>query len=225
MVYSGKKKFRQSSNRPAQQRLLDVAEELFGEHGFEGTTVREIAAAAGCNIASVNYYFGGKEKLYIEMWRRHLLLMRQTRIAGIDKVMSKGRGKILLEDLLRAFADAFIEPVRDESRSRRFIKLMAREMVDQYLPRDVFLKEMIIPVTVALKKALMLVCPGLGRSEAEMAIISIVGQLIHIVGAKTMFEQTDSVELPRFDLAKATNHIVKFSAAGIRAYAGKKLRR
>jgi len=68
------------SDKPVQERLLDAAEELFCEHGFEGTSVRDIAAAAGCNIASVNYYFGGKEKLYLEVWRRHFNLMRQARI-------------------------------------------------------------------------------------------------------------------------------------------------
>jgi AcrR family transcriptional regulator len=114
------------SDRPVQERLLDAAEELFCEHGFEGASIRDIAAAAGCNIASVNYYFGGKEKLYTEVWRRHLVQMRETRIASIDKVMSQSAGKPHLVDLLRSYANAFIEPLVGESKGGRFIKLMAR---------------------------------------------------------------------------------------------------
>ncbi len=43
--------------------ILDVAQELFANHGFEGTTTRSISDTAGVNIAMLSYYFGSKEKL------------------------------------------------------------------------------------------------------------------------------------------------------------------
>ena len=110
-------------------RLLDSAEQLFADHGFDGTSIRDLAAAAGCNIASVNYYFGGKEKLYVEIWRSHLHLLRETRIASIDKVLSESVGEPSLEDLLRSFAHAFIGPLVDESGGPRLVKLMAFHMI------------------------------------------------------------------------------------------------
>ena len=55
------------------ERLLDAAEKLFCEKGYEGTSVRDITAEAGCNIAAVIYHFGGKERLYQEMFRRRLV--------------------------------------------------------------------------------------------------------------------------------------------------------
>lgn len=48
-------------------RLLDVAGPVFSEKGFEKTTVREICQKADVNLASVNYYFGDKEQLYLEV--------------------------------------------------------------------------------------------------------------------------------------------------------------
>ena len=219
MTISQDKQADQASDKHVRDRLIDAAEELFCEHGFEGTSIRDIAATARCNIASVNYYFGGKDKLYTEVWRRHLLLMRDTRIASIQKAVSQDDGKPRLEDLLRSYANAFVEPLVGESRGGRFIKLMAREMVDRHLPRNMFVKEMIIPVMTALQEALMKTCPGLEESKARLAILSIVGQLIHTVVAETMLEQTDSPELAKFELTEVVNHIVKFSAAGIRAYA------
>ena len=93
------------------ERLLDTAERLFSEHGFEGTSVRDLASAAGCNIASVNYYFGSKERLYEEVFRRHFIPMTDVRVASIDKVMTESNGRPELEVLLKAFADAFIEPL------------------------------------------------------------------------------------------------------------------
>ena len=43
--------------------ILEAALRGFGEKGFEATGVREIAAAAGCNVAAISYHFGGKEGL------------------------------------------------------------------------------------------------------------------------------------------------------------------
>ncbi len=45
------------------EKILEVAEELFAEKGFEGTSVRDIAQKAEVNIAMISYYFGSKEKL------------------------------------------------------------------------------------------------------------------------------------------------------------------
>jgi AcrR family transcriptional regulator len=45
-------------------RIIDVAVELFSRNGFEGTSMRDLATAAGVNIAMINYYFGTKEKLF-----------------------------------------------------------------------------------------------------------------------------------------------------------------
>jgi AcrR family transcriptional regulator len=45
------------------EHILITAEELFGEKGFDGTSVRDIAQSAGVNLAMISYYFGSKEKL------------------------------------------------------------------------------------------------------------------------------------------------------------------
>lgn len=46
-----------------QLEILQVAEKLFSEHGFDGTSVRDIAKKADINVAMISYYFGSKEKL------------------------------------------------------------------------------------------------------------------------------------------------------------------
>jgi AcrR family transcriptional regulator len=48
------------------RRLVEAAGELFSEKGFKGTTVREITARAGANLALLNYHYGDKQTLYIE---------------------------------------------------------------------------------------------------------------------------------------------------------------
>ena len=48
----------------ARETILSTAMKLFGEKGFEGTSVRDIAKAADVNLAMISYYFGSKEKLF-----------------------------------------------------------------------------------------------------------------------------------------------------------------
>ena len=53
-------------NVEIREKIMREARSLFAERGLEGVSVREIATAAGVNIAMVSYYFGGKEGLYFE---------------------------------------------------------------------------------------------------------------------------------------------------------------
>lgn len=46
-----------------QIQILEVAEKLFAENGFDGTSIRSIAKAAKVNVAMISYYFGSKEKM------------------------------------------------------------------------------------------------------------------------------------------------------------------
>ncbi len=219
MAVSQEKKTVEVDAEPVRERLLDTAERLFSEHGFEATSVRDLASAAGCNIASVNYYFGGKEKLYEEVFRRHLIPMTDVRVASIDKVMAESNGSPQLEVLLKAFADAFIEPLADEAKASRFMKLMIREMIDNHLPSDLFVKDVIIPTLSAMQTGLVRACPGLDESKVPLIVLSIIGQLVQAVQSERMLGKTADANVPRFHLATLIDHIVKFSAAGIRAYA------
>jgi len=74
----------------------------------------------------------------------------------------------------------------------------------------------------AMHIALMKTCPDLNESKIMPVVFSVIGQLVHLVHVKTLFEQGgDDLNLPAFDSDVIIDHIVKFSAAGIRAYTGK----
>lgn len=54
-------------DQSTRQKLFEAAVQVFARKGYAQATVREICAEAGANVAAVNYYFGGKEKLYAEV--------------------------------------------------------------------------------------------------------------------------------------------------------------
>ena len=204
------------------QRLLDAGEELFCERGFKGTSIRRLAVTAKCNLAAVNYHFGSKDNLYVEVWRRLLVRLRRVRLESIQSVMEASSNAPSLEQLLRSFAHSFVGPLVEEKKADCLMKLMAREMLDQHLPADMLINEVIKPTMTALGQALTRACPELDESRIWLVMFSIVGQLLHIVRMKTMFAQTEDTKMPPLDMDKMIDHIVKFSAAGIDAYAGGK---
>jgi AcrR family transcriptional regulator len=203
-------------DKDVEMRLLDAAEELFCQKGFDGTSIRDITKKANCNVAAVNYHFGSKENLYLAIFKRHLSQLKDTHIAAVNRIMSEKRDAATLEDLLMSFAEAFIEPLVGKDRTQRLITLMTREMLDPHLPPNLFYDEMMFPVQTVMQDALKKVCPGLSDEDAVLSILSIVGQLIHIVRFTEFVERGGVATIP-LELNRLIEHTVSFSAAGIRA--------
>lgn len=89
--------------------LLDVAERLFAENGIAETSIRAITAAAGVNVAAVNYHFGSKESLVQEVVARRLIPHNQECL-HLLKACRQGAGNTgpTVEALLRAFVSPSI---------------------------------------------------------------------------------------------------------------------
>src|ERR1044072_7944760 len=87
------------------ERILRTAERLFAERGFNGVSVRELAAAAQVNIASIGYHFDSKEGLLSEVYRRHCEPMIEERLRGLEAaVRRRGRARVA------AIIEAFVRP-------------------------------------------------------------------------------------------------------------------
>ncbi|MGI4812283.1 MAG: TetR/AcrR family transcriptional regulator [Janthinobacterium lividum] len=67
------------------ERMLDAAEKLFAEHGFQGTSMRDIAGVAGARLALVTYHFGTKDALFARVVERRSFYMNSRRIAALDE--------------------------------------------------------------------------------------------------------------------------------------------
>jgi AcrR family transcriptional regulator len=52
--------------------ILDVAEKIFSDHGFDGASTRSISGQAGVNVAMLNYYFGSKVGLFLAVVNRKI---------------------------------------------------------------------------------------------------------------------------------------------------------
>jgi len=200
----------------SQKRLLDAAEELFAQKGLDGTSIRDLTTKANCNLASINYHFGNKQELYEELFRQRLREMRDSRLKAIKAVMA-GKARPTLEKLLHAYSVDFLKPFSDPQRSQRFMQLFFRELAEQRLPKNMFLEEMAAPVMGAMEDALAVLCPNLNKHDVQMSVLSITGQLVHIMQVRVLFEGAQGHSITSIDIDEAIDHIVKFSAGGIRA--------
>lgn len=65
-------------------RILDAAEAAFALHGFDGVTVRAVAAAAAVDTALVYYYFANKRDLFDQVFERRAAVVNRDRLASLD---------------------------------------------------------------------------------------------------------------------------------------------
>ncbi|HEY5105177.1 MAG TPA: TetR family transcriptional regulator [Caulobacteraceae bacterium] len=86
--------------------VLGAAERLFALHGLRCVSVRDITAAAGVNLASVNYHFGSKDGLLFEIFRRRTGELNRERARMLHEAADRHGGK----PPVRAILTALIEP-------------------------------------------------------------------------------------------------------------------
>ena len=106
-------------------RILDAAEELFMQHGFEGTSMRQLTSRAGVNLAAVNYHFGSKDALIEAVFRRRLDPMNTARVAALDAL--EAGGAPTADAIIRAFVGPSLRMMEDaKGGGRNFIRLLGR---------------------------------------------------------------------------------------------------
>lgn len=105
--------------------ILSVAEELFAEHGFADTSLRQITTAASVNLAAVNYHFGSKKGLIQASIGRYMEKLVPDVDNAIDNIEANGSADI--EQLLNAIVPAFLtlESVRVDG-TAIFVRLLGR---------------------------------------------------------------------------------------------------
>ncbi len=107
----------------SRERLLMAAMRLFAEQGFARTSTREIALAAGTNIASISYYFGDKAGLY------RAAFTDQAPHVGEDALAFAAPG-LTLREALDSFYGQHLQPLKQGDMMRMCMRLWFREMLE-----------------------------------------------------------------------------------------------
>ncbi len=160
----------------SRERLLHAALNLFAHQGFAKTSTREIAEAAGTNLASIKYYFGDKAGLY-----RAVFFELQSKPE--DEIRRYGNESLSLREALCGLYLGFLEPLKQGELTTLCMKLHMREMLE---PTGLWAEEIdqgIRPMHEALVKVL---CRHVGVVQPDDEIqrlavcVSALGVHLHV---------------------------------------------
>ena len=193
-------------------RILHVAGPIFAEKGFQAATVREICQAANVNLASVNYYFGDKEKLYIESVKlaRCLRASQVPMPELLNGTPPETRLRIFIRTMVARMAG--IEEVSWQSQLmlREMLRpsKACREMIEEYLRPEfhqlLAIVEEILPANT----------PEHVRYQAGFSIIGqclfyrVAGDVVRLIISEREFHEHYTVE-------QLAEHIYQMSLAAL----------
>jgi AcrR family transcriptional regulator len=207
-----------ASSPETRQLILQAAGEVFAEAGFRNATVRAICQRAGANIAAVNYHFGDKEQLYLEVLRFAQTYAHQKYPSNMG-INADASG----EDKLRAFIRAFLFRLFDEGPIAWHAKLMAREMVEPTAALDMLVKEKIRPQAVLLRGIVTeLIGANASAETTRLCASSVVSQCLFYLHCRAVIERLfPEQKYDEKELEGLADHITRFSLAALKEMAKK----
>ncbi len=207
-----------SSTADCREKILEAAGEIFAECGFRGSTVRKICERAGVNVAAINYYFGGKEKLYTEVLRHwhDFAIKKYPLLLGLGEDAPA-------EAQLRAFVRSLLFRLLDKGKPAWFGKLMMREMTEPTRSFERLVKEIVRPRDKALASIVQkMIGTPLSEEKIRLFCASIIGQCLYYYNVRSIVIQLyhQDVSKPE-EIERIADHIMQFSLRGLEYYLGR----
>jgi AcrR family transcriptional regulator len=165
-------------------RILDAAEDLFIEFGFEAMSLRHITSHAEVNLAAVNYHFGSKEALIHAMLSRRLEVLNIARLQLLDRFDGLPRARLTCEHVLGAMFLPALHLSRDrEAGGPAFLRLLGRAYSDpSNFIRD-FLNQHYGVVSQRFFDAFQRALPQLPPNELAWRLHFAIGALSSVLAA------------------------------------------
>lgn len=201
-------------------RILDVAEELFMQHGFEAASMRLLTSTARVNLAAVNYHFGSKDALIEALFHRRLDPMNAERVAALDALEQQaGEQALAPEQIIRAFIGTSLRMIEDaKGGGRNFIRLLGRTYTEPARQIRALIGQLHAPAMERFKSAFARALPEIPRDELVWRMHFMFGTLSYTLAA------TDTVQLiagckpeDRYDAQLLEARLVAFLSAGLLA--------
>ena len=193
-------------------RVLNAAGPIFAEKGYQKATVREICAAAGVNLASVNYYFRDKERLYIET------VKRAAQLRAEQAPMPEWPAGTPTAIKLRSFIHTILTRMLGTTQAPWEVRLMLREVMQPTSACRELVEEYFRPHFELLQRIIgEAVPPDTPPHTRRQIAFSVIGQCLHyrmaadVIGLLVPAEELAS----RFTTDQLADHIAAFSLSAL----------
>jgi TetR/AcrR family transcriptional regulator, regulator of cefoperazone and chloramphenicol sensitivity len=159
--------------------IIETALDVFGAHGFEDASTRQIARRAGVNLAALHYYFGGKQDLY-RACAEHLAAMGEERVAPfLALIRQQGASREALLDLLHRLLDAFADRLVGPRDPPAVVAFFFREQIAPTEAFDILYERVMAPLLNACTSLVArLIDEPDGSEEAALRTLAILGPLM-----------------------------------------------
>ncbi|MCA8965491.1 MAG: CerR family C-terminal domain-containing protein [Planctomycetes bacterium] len=196
-------------------RLLEVAGPLFAARGFRDTGIKEICAAARCNVASVNYHFGSKLGFY------GAVLAHAHQRAFVGSTMPVPAAGADPQQTLATWLRWWIGSMLHPDRPTWVQTLLAREIVDPTPALDAMVERSIRPMHGRLTTMVKRILPPRTKpAKLRDAVNSIIGQVLIYKHASAVLERLGAMpEETAAGLDRLIDHVVTFTLGGLAALA------
>jgi AcrR family transcriptional regulator len=193
------------------EKILDHAERLFAEQGYDRASLRGITETAGVNLAAVHYHFGSKEELLGAVLQRRIGPINRERLCLLDAAVAAAPEGI---PTLREVLDSFLRPAVDQLHRMDAHVLMglARILHERGdIARRHF--EVLFTDVVQRYRILERICPELSPEEIQARFHFMIGALLH----STVQQGSTAIAPPRFDPEQQLGQLLAFVEAGFSA--------
>lgn len=196
-------------------RLLKAAVRVFAERGYEGATVREICRAAGVNIALVNYHFGDKLELYIEVIR--FAIDAEAKMELVNRALDRNADPC---DALREIVTGGIERLLGErGQFGLHLRFLMNELAQPTAAASRVADECFRPFYDRIRSVVgrILNLP-VDHQTTRLCTHSVMGQVAHYCQARPMLQRLwPEMKFNAEQRKLVANHIVDFSLAYLRS--------
>jgi AcrR family transcriptional regulator len=214
-VSRGRKPAAAVPRQPVRERILEVAEQLFAEHGMSGVGLRAISAEADVNLASIAYHFGSKDGLLEALFAQRAAPIAEERLRLLAQCLEKKH--LALEEIL----DAFLRPaltlgVQPQAGGTAFGKLRARLGIEpESLARKILAKAFDHSSREFIE-AFVRALPQVPRAEIEWRFHFMLGTMYYTMADTGRIQALTNGRCDPGDVANALRHLIPFLAAGFR---------
>lgn len=181
----------------AKDALLTSARELFSLRGYEAVSTRELAEHAGVNLALIQYHFGSKAKLFIEVVD-HLTQESKDFMEGFKQLpdeLSREEAAIELCRFVVEFMDHLFRPNGNDA-----CKLVFREMFSDNSSElfesimEFIIEKHVTPIGGRLCKIIRALCPELSSREISLASNNVIGQCTFYAGHRPILTRLKEID-------------------------------
>lgn len=198
-------------------RILDVAEELFALHGFDGVTLRQIAKGAGVDVALASYHFGKKLDLFNAVFERRADYLNQARRDALHTCQATaGPAGPTVEQIIEAFLRP-LELAQETSDPgwQHYLALIAYINNSPYWGPRMMSKlfdDLVLEFIEALRRAL----PDARDEDIFWCYHNLSGALTLTLAQSGRIDKLSGGRCKSADFRAAYDHMIPFVAAGFR---------